>query len=210
MHKGPQIPLSSTSGKRLARCLAHPCAHKRELVPSRARQHPLPLPRSWGCAGAPSRLHSTGREQNSPHTHTRTCLFFLFVFCGRSSTPTSHDRNQPGRERRAAFEAKSRAGGSGRKPAPLRAPRHPQGEGQRLCRQAERRDSPLGEREMPPPALGLSGPDSSAAPARPPGAAAAAARGGGAAEPGASSQLAKKASPRQSCLTIKGARPRHS
>lgn len=163
------------------------------------------------CAGSSFPLTdgciSQAREGTKLTTYTHKPFFFFF--CGRSSTPTSHDRNQPGQERRAASEAKSRAGGSGRKPAPLRAPRHPRGEGQRLCRQAERRDSPLGEREMPPPALGLSGPDSSAAPARPPGAAAAA-RGGGAAEPGASSQLTKKASPRQTCLTIKGARPRHS
>lgn len=185
---------------------------QKRACPEQSPAAPPPSPPLLGLCGSAESppFHREGTKLTT-YTYANLPFFFcLFVFCGRSSTPTSHDCNQPGRERRAASEAKSRVGGSGRKPAPLRAPRHPRGEGQRLCRQAERRDSPLGEREMPPPALGLLGPDSSAAPARPPGAAAAAARGGGVAEPGASSQLAKKVSPRQSCLTIKGARPRHS
>lgn len=171
MHKGPQIPLSSTSGKRLARCLGHPCAHKRELVPSTARQHPLPLPRCWGVRERRvASIPPGAKKLNHTHTHTQTCFFFVEA----QAPPSSQHR-----ERRALCPRRRavREGAAGNP-----HPSVPPGEGQRLCRQAEPRDSPVGERGRPPPALELSGPGCSAGPARPPGAAAAAASGGGAAE----------------------------
>lgn len=145
---------------------------QKRACPEHSPAAPPPSPPLLGGAGAPSRLHSTGSEKTQPHTHTHTQTCF---FCGGSSTPLEPAPRAKG----SLSEAQSRAGGSGRKPAPLRVA---QGEGQRLCRQAEPRDSPVGERGRPPPALELSGPGCSAGPARPPGAAAAAASGGGAAE----------------------------
>lgn len=197
MHKGPQILLWSTSGKRLARCLGHPSSHKRELVPSRARQqHPLLLPR---CAGAPSPppFHRQGKKVTT-HTHTHEPDFF----CGGPSTTSPRASTQ---ERRAASEAQSCAGGSGRKPTPS-AP--PPGEGKGFVTKPSEKTHLRGS--------GKCRPGSSCG-----------CRGRAAQlprlarrehqreaeelpSPGASSQLAKKASPRQSCLTIKGARPRHS
>lgn len=72
VHKEPQIPLSGTSGKRLQRCLTHPYADKRELVPRKTRQHALLPPSPRGSrAAAFSRLHSTRSEENSPEPPTR-------------------------------------------------------------------------------------------------------------------------------------------
>lgn len=75
--RAPDPSLPGTAGKRLHRCLTHPSAHKRELVPRSSRQHPLLPPSLRGSrAGAFGRLHCTRREENPPRNppHTRQPL----------------------------------------------------------------------------------------------------------------------------------------
>lgn len=70
MHKEPRIPLSRAHLEKGSIDVSLIRTHKRKLVLSKTRQHPL-LSHYWSYTGWFSCLHFTGREENSPeYTHT--------------------------------------------------------------------------------------------------------------------------------------------
>lgn len=215
MHKEPRIPPSQAHLEKgsVGASLIHRHT-KGSLSRARARQHPLPPPRCRGYTGASGCLHCTGRDEK------------LTGFAATGAHPASAE-GQPPPGAAAASQSRADPGsGRGRRPsrrAPPLAQRQPQARRQEksffIKARKEARDSPLGTelggagnaarrggrwrgwgRVLLPPQGRLPGPARRERPQK--------RKAGKLQSPNASDQLAKKASPRQSCLTIKGARLR--
>lgn len=200
MHKEPQILLLSTSGKSLPRCLAHPRVHKRELVPTEATPPPPSPPARAVQQLQPTPLH----QQRAKPT--------AFALSERSRSPAeghphpngqidkSRPKRTPRSRRRFHRAAAARQRQKDRDPPSTALPTEAPHRAERLTSGGARKGTTAPGRE----AEGAAGSGPGAASPCPPGEATE--MKGGAAESQRFRPTLGKASPRQSCLTIKGER----